>query len=157
MRSFRLLLASTTVLVAVAAGPSATAATYNFYFPKNEDSPRVERRDADAPESELSAESETGDEDEESSLETVATAEVPSERDRATQAQLQIATPGVSCGCPHGAIPGAIVLPPGSKITITGDVEVVRGDDVFSGTNTTAGLRLRPRTKVVRRTIVFEP
>lgn len=143
-------------LVALFLSEQATAATYNFYFPKKGGPPKVEQVGEDEDEPVVVAE----DDDEDLVEETIV-----APRPRRTRRVVTV--PSVAPQCASGAI----VIPPivlhanvatESTVSLEEDEEevvteyVTPGVDLLTGTNTTPGHRLRPRTRVVRRTLVLD-
>ena len=150
-------LSALTLALGAFAGASAEAATYNFYFPKNGDKPEIEHVEDDA--TDVLADEAPEESDESDALEVADSSRSDDDVAPVTDdepARLEFTTARSGCQCVHHHPSGPIVLPPGSRITITGNFTVVRDDDLLSGTNSTDGLRLRPRSQVVRRTIVLD-
>lgn len=135
--------------IAVLWTPSADAATYNFYFPKSGGAPQIERVDEvdERDEPVVVAEPEPVIEDvEEHVVEEV----IPVPTKKRKRVVFRTPTTGQSTKVQLGSL--ALEISPGAEISAEFDAD----PDALSGTNTTSGLRLRPRTKVVRRTIVLD-
>lgn len=146
-------------MIALLLAQQADAATYNFYFPKKGGPPKVERVEPSIDDEE-DAVVVNDDEDDEPAYEEEVIPPPPAKRAVRTYIVIppvilrSTPVPVKRSGAPTPA-PVIELEDDGAEVDAATYV-VPPGTDLLSGTNTTPGHRLRPRTKVVRRTFVID-